>query len=266
MKIYDCFTFLNELELLELRLMTLDKITDYFVIVEANQTHSGVPREYLFEKNTHLFEKFLPKIRYIKTVLPTSDPRRSWENENFQRNEIMRGIGDADPDDFIMISDLDEIPNPEGVLDGINNKNWDKFILEQKLTYYYVNNVGGQNWHGTVVTKRKNIVSPQQCRDADRRNPSCVILEGGWHYSYLGDVDKIKQKMDSYAEHTEVVQSFGTYVKDKEHIAECIATGKDLFKRDNDWRYAKKFVSIEEMGHIEVKEWMKKYPQFVKEI
>jgi len=266
MKIYDCFTFLNEIELLELRLMTTDKIADYFVIVEANQTHSGVAREYLLEKNMHRFEKYREKIRYIKTVLPFNDPRLSWRNENFQRNEITKGITDADPDDFIMISDLDEIPNPDGVLDAINNKKWEQFILEQKLCYYYVNNVGGQNWHGTVVTKKKNIKSPQYCRDVDRNNPPRVVLEGGWHYSYLGSVDKIKEKMNSYAEHTEVVQSFGTYVKDRDHIAECVATGKDLFKRDDDWRYAKKFVTLEEMGHKEVKEWMKKYPQFVKEI
>ena len=264
MKIYDCFTFLNELELLELRLMTTDKIADYFVIVEANQTHSGKPKEYIFEQNKDRFTKFLHKIRYIKIVLPTSDPRQSWRNENFQRNEIMRGVDDALPDDYIMISDLDEIPNPEGVLDAINNKKWEQFILEQKLCYYYVNNVAGQNWHGTVVTKRKNIKSPQHCREHDRRNPPRVVLEGGWHYSYLGNVDKIKEKMDSYAEHTEVVQSFGTYVKDRDHIAECVATGKDLFKRDDDWRYAKKFVSLEEMGHSEVKEWLIKYPNFAK--
>ena len=266
MKIYDCFTFLNELELLELRLMTTDKIADYFVIVEANQTHSGVPKEYILEKNMILFEKYRSKIRYIKTILPQTDPRLSWQNENFQRNEITKGISDADSDDFIMISDLDEIPNPEGVLDGIHKRKWDKFILEQKLTYYYVNNVAGQNWHGTVVTKKKNIVSPQRCRNVDRSNPPCIILEGGWHYSYLGDVEKIKQKMNSYAEHTEVIQSFGNYVKDEDHIAECVATGKDLFKRDDDWRYAKKFVTLDEMGHKEVKEWMKKYPQFIKEV
>lgn len=265
MKIYDCFTFLNELELLELRLMTTDKIADYFVIVEANQTHSGVPKEYILEKNLYKFEKFLPKIRYIKTVLPHKNPLQSWPNENFQRNEVVKGITDADPDDYIMISDLDEIPNPDGVMDAINNKSWEQFILEQKLTYYYVNNLAGQNWHGTVVIKRKHLITPQRCRDVDRQNPPRVVLNGGWHYSYLGNADKIKQKMDSYAEHTEVIQQFGNFVKDKNHIEECIATGKDLFKRDNDWRYAKKFVSLEEMGHPEVKEWMIKYPQFIKE-
>lgn len=266
MKIYDCFTFLNELELLELRLMTTDKIADYFVIVEANQTHSGIPKEYIIEKNWHLFEKYHSKIRYIKTVLPCINPSQSWTNENFQRNEIVKGITDADPEDYIMISDLDEIPNPEGVLDAINNKKWEQFILEQKLTYYYVNNLAGQNWHGTVVIKKKMLITPQRCRNVDRHKPPRVVLNGGWHYSYFGGVDKIKQKMDSYAEHTEVVKEFGNFVKDKKHIEECVKTGKDLFKRDNDWRYAKKFVSLDEMEHIEVKEWMIKYPQFVKNI
>lgn len=39
MAIYDCFTFFNEIELLEWRLKLLDEVVDYFVIVESNMTH-----------------------------------------------------------------------------------------------------------------------------------------------------------------------------------------------------------------------------------
>jgi len=258
MKIYDCFTFLNEIELLELRLMTLDKIVDYFVITEGNMTHSGIPREFILNKDHPIFKKYGDKIRYIRTNLPYTN--NSWGNENFQRNELARGIKDAQPDDYIMISDIDEIPNPVGVMEGIKTNGWEQFVMEQKLTYYYVNCKAGQNWHGTVVLKKKHLRTPQRVRDS-RQNPPRVILEGGWHYSYLGGVDKIMEKMNSYAEYTEVIDQFGTYLKDKEHIVECVTSGKDLFKRDGDWRYTKSFVSLEEMGHPEVKEWLIKYPQ-----
>jgi beta-1,4-mannosyl-glycoprotein beta-1,4-N-acetylglucosaminyltransferase len=262
MKIYDCFTFFNELELLELRLMTLNDIVDYFVIVEADRKHSGPPKEFILEKNKDLFQKYIHKIRYVKVSLPDHNPTNAWPNENFQRNAIMRGIQDADPEDYIMISDLDEIPNPDGVMDAIENKKWEQFILEQKLTYYYVNNLNGLNWHGTVVIKKKLLKTPQYCRDIERRNPPRVVLNGGWHYSFIGDVDKIKTKLESYAE----TQTNNPEINNDEHILNCLETGKDLFKRDDDWRCAKKFVSLDEMGHEAVKEWMKKYPQYVKEI
>lgn len=274
MKIYDCFTFFNEIELLELRLMTMDDITDYFVIVEADTTHSGKPKEggFILDQYKDLLEKYIHKIRYVKTKLPYTrentpsfSSRHSWGNENFQRDAIMRGIPDAAPDDFIIISDLDEIPNPKGILEGINEKHWEQFLMDQKLCYYYVNCKSGQNWHGTVVLKRKLLQTPQKVRDS-RHNPPRVIQNGGWHYSYLGSVDKIMDKMNSYAEYTQVIDEFGPYLKDKEHIVECVTNGKDLFKRDDDWRYAKKFVTLEEMGHDVVKEWLKKYPQYVKEI
>jgi beta-1,4-mannosyl-glycoprotein beta-1,4-N-acetylglucosaminyltransferase len=58
-KIYDCFIFFNELDLLELRLNVLDSYVDYFVICEASVTHSGINKEYIFENNKHRFSKFL---------------------------------------------------------------------------------------------------------------------------------------------------------------------------------------------------------------
>ena len=73
MKIFDCFCFLNELELLELRLMELYDTVDYFVISEANKTHAGNPKEFIFEKNKKRYKKYLDKIIYVKvTDLPTA--------------------------------------------------------------------------------------------------------------------------------------------------------------------------------------------------
>ena len=41
MKIFDCFIYFDEDLLLDLRLTTLDKFVDKFVIVESNLTHTG---------------------------------------------------------------------------------------------------------------------------------------------------------------------------------------------------------------------------------
>ena len=54
-KIYDCFNFFNELDLLEIRLNTLYDIVDYFVIIESNLTHSGEVKPFYYEDNKSRF-------------------------------------------------------------------------------------------------------------------------------------------------------------------------------------------------------------------
>lgn len=111
MAIYDCFTYFNEIELLELRLSVLDSFVDYFVLVEANKTFTNEDKEFHFEKNKHLFTDYADRIIYIKVDdMPNSD--NAWDREKHQRNCIMKGLSRAHPDDLIIISDIDEIPNP----------------------------------------------------------------------------------------------------------------------------------------------------------
>ncbi len=122
MKVYDCFTFYNEFELLELRLESLYDVVDWFVIVEANKTHTNEPKPYNFIERRNDYRKYLPKIRYIQ--MDADVPFKGigdWSIENAQRDYIMRGLVDAQPDDLIFISDLDEIPAPD-VLSRLYNE------------------------------------------------------------------------------------------------------------------------------------------------
>ena len=63
MKIYDCFMFSDEEMLLDLRLNSLDKFVDRFVIAEASYFHNGEPKELNFKIEN--FSKFKDKIEYI---------------------------------------------------------------------------------------------------------------------------------------------------------------------------------------------------------
>ena len=109
MKVYDCFSYWDEDLLLDLRLNILNEYIDYFVIVEGNKTWQNNSKKFRFNINNFL--KFKDKIIYIKVDdLPDGD--NPYLRENFQRNAISRGILNADKDDLIIISDLDEIPNP----------------------------------------------------------------------------------------------------------------------------------------------------------
>jgi hypothetical protein len=64
--VYDCFTFFNELDLLEIRLNTLDAVVDKFVIAEATRTHTGKHKDLVFKLNQSRFARFLDKIIYVE--------------------------------------------------------------------------------------------------------------------------------------------------------------------------------------------------------
>lgn len=106
---YDCFPFFNELDILEIRLNTLDKHVDKFVLVEASKTQSLLDKPYFFEENKARYSKFLNKIIHVKVSDNPDLP--GWVMENHQRNCITRGLVDCNGEDTILISDVDEIPN-----------------------------------------------------------------------------------------------------------------------------------------------------------
>ena len=125
-KIYDCFMFNNENDLLNIRLNILNKYVDYFVIIESAETHSGLKKKLFFD--VEKFPEFKNKIIYgIIEKFPHN--LSAWEKENYQRNFISKFLKEAEDDDYILISDLDEIPN----LNNINFKNFrEKIIVFQQ--------------------------------------------------------------------------------------------------------------------------------------
>ena len=149
MKIFDCFMYFNEDVVLDLRLNMLDKYVDYFVIVESSFTHKGDERQLQFDSKK--FEKFKNKIIYlvyekkpnnIKEILNDEhedDKSRKYIfnsilRENGQRNFILNGLEDANEEDLILISDVDEIPNLEELeISKINQK---IIMFKQEMFYY----------------------------------------------------------------------------------------------------------------------------------
>ena len=186
MKIFDCFMYFDEEIVLEVRLNTLDKFVDYFVIVESKFTHKGDPRDLKF--NHKKFEKFKDKIIYLiydelpKEVEPINNQdnqnevsRKSLWNaiyrENGQRNHIEKGLIDAKENDIILISDVDEIPN----LTNINFKEVNKKILlfKQDMFYYKFNlSLPDLIWTGTKGCKKKHLINPQWLRNIKDRKYS----------------------------------------------------------------------------------------------
>ncbi len=205
--IYDCFSYWDEDLLLDLRLNILDSFVDYFVIIEGNKTWQNNPKNLVFDINK--FQKFKNKIIYIP-VKDLPDGENPYLRENYQRNCIMRGLKNAKKDDKILISDLDEIPNPDVLK---NFKKEMKYAVFKQKHFYYKFNLQSKNhpyWLGSRICIFSELKSPQWLRDLkfkkrafwrfDKRRLNNIILNGGWHFCNLKSLDKLQYKYKNLCE------------------------------------------------------------------
>jgi len=233
MKIYDCCMFFDEEVLLSLRLKTLNKYIDKFIIVESKYTHSGDKKKLIFDINK--YTEFKNKINYIiiddlpegieKLNNDDDENQKSikyimnaLKRENYQRDRITDGLSDASPNDWVIISDLDEIPN----LDKINFTKINKKIIffKQRVFYYKLNlELKNIHWIGSKAVQKKNLISPQWLRNIKDKiyskwrldiifskkkyNDIFCVDDGGWHFSYIKKPEDIEKKLKSYLHHRE---------------------------------------------------------------
>lgn len=257
--IYDCFTFFNELDLLEIRLNELNQVVDKFVLVESNRTFTNQPKPLFFEDNKKRFEPFLDKIIHIvvrkhPTFFYKFRPTKTWDFENNQRESIKLGLKNCKADDVIIISDVDEIPKAEKVKlyaqqDHIK-------VFEQDLFYYFLNCIcteyvkdseknkaqGTKNgkgyWRGSVMLNYEDIHTikkSRMLRDTETKQIN-IIEEGGWHFSFLGGLEKVITKLNAYS-HAGEAKYNPEYLKKPEEIEKLMNSGLDLFGRDIQYKF-----------------------------
>ena len=268
--------YFDENTVLDVRLNYLNKYVDKFVIIKAEYNHKGEKRKPQFDiKN---FEKFKDKIIYllIKQKIPgmyeindfDSDDKKNGKyvmnalkRENFQRNCIADGLSDASDEDWIIISDLDEIPNlNDNDLKSIKSP----IIFFKQLMMYYKFNLVLENysWIGSKACKKKSLKSPQWLRNIKDRAYSWwrldtlfsenkyikikIIENGGWHFSYLKSPEDIEKKLKSYLHHTE----YELNPVDVKDIKEMIINKKTIYNlkvdsRSNKFDDGNKLVKID---------------------
>jgi beta-1,4-mannosyl-glycoprotein beta-1,4-N-acetylglucosaminyltransferase len=225
--------FFDEEMLLELRLNTLDKFVDKFIIVESAYTHSGKEKKLIFDINK--YPKFKEKIDYIivrdlpqgieqinnddsNLEITNKEIMNALRRENFQRNAIKRGLINANDNDWIIISDLDEIPDLSNI--NFNSINEKIIFFKQKVFYYKLNlELKTLRWIGSKACKKKYLKSPQWLRNvkdkiypkwrldiifSEKRYNSVFFVEnGGWHFSFVKKPEDIEKKLKSYMHHRE---------------------------------------------------------------
>lgn len=211
MKTYDCFMFFNELDLLEIRLQEMWDVTDTFVIAEANVGHSGKPKNYILLDNWERFKPYADKIKRIEVDNFPSTAVTGMDRDRFQRASLARGLTDVQPDDLVIISDLDEIPRAEIIKMIKEDENdWDKYILylpmfQFRLNYMKIHEV--TKGVSVMVTRGRAYTNPQQEREytfpwIPKPEHTVFVEHGGWHFSYFGDDAHAVTKIKNFA-HTE---------------------------------------------------------------
>lgn len=229
MKVTDSFIFFNELDILEIRLNTLNDKVDTFILVESTVSHSGKEKPLFYEENKKRFEKFNHKIvhcivedtpnsfeeaqqRFLSPkdeleknilmhCLTTSNVphgESQWLREFYQHESVRRGMlmANLQDDDICFVSDVDEIwnPNIEYPIDDFSVSK-----LRQNVHMAFLNLKSSEEWIGTYYTKYRNIKNASANHfDTVAKTKHIIVENGGWHFTYQGGLEKIKTKLENF--------------------------------------------------------------------
>lgn len=232
MKIIDSTIFHNEYDILELRLATMYDHVDRFVIVEADHTHTGIYKGFNLEKQKERYLKYWDKINYIQLndACRFSD---SWKNENWQRDQLSLGWTDINDNDIILVSDCDEIIRPEAI-EHIKNTDYGCYRLMMPVFYFKFNYLDTKlNWHykdwGRAFRGWKSNGQDMRFRTKIPNKETIILHHAGWHFSWIGNEDFIKNKIKSFA-HTEINKP---HISNNINIEKFIKQGTDHFRPEN---------------------------------
>ena len=242
MKIIDCTSFYNEHMMYEVRLNVLKDKVDKFIVTESTYSHSGKKKKLNFDINN--YPKFKDKIKYI--VIDKEPDGIVEENNNpyLQRSnslkrialsydESLKELKNFSNNDFIMLSDNDEIPNLNSE-DFLKNNN--SIVLFNQLFFYYKFNLlyDKMIWPGTKGCTKGKLKSLSWLRNIKlKKYPFWrldtlfsstkyidlnIIKDGGWHFTNLKSPEEMYDKFMNFGHHDEFRLSGITIEKIREKI------------------------------------------------
>jgi hypothetical protein len=218
-KIYDCFPFFNELELLQVRFSEMYHHVDKFVILESAETYSGKSKPLHFAENRHLFDKYKDKIIHV-VVNGHFKGKDAWDREWYQREQMIRGLKGCHSNDIIFLSDLDEILRGDKVkeiAEIVKSKEAQAVVCHHKMYCAYLNRYLGDSWPGTVATTFKEYkrLGGRKTRKIRNQAPGTLrrikvskvatVKDAGWHFNSMGGFDRFVTKLESFS-HQELNQ------------------------------------------------------------
>ena len=249
--VYDSFQFFNELDILKLRMNVLKDVVDYFVISESTVTFSGDPKPLYYNENKEMFKEFEHKIIH-NIVDDTPMDCNAFMRDHHQKCAVARGLKDCKPDDIVIFSDVDEIPNPDTLKELLPNVEDGKiYMLAQRLFYCYLDmeevsgnllsvtgefdDVEKKQWLGTKICRYSVLdnYTTEELRNKEQKAIGVRVPNGGWHFSYMGGgkkqstADRVKYKIKSAA-HQEYNNRHILW-----NVRKNIKNMQDIFGRDS---------------------------------
>lgn len=238
--IYDCFTYFNEKEILEIRINELAPLNPVHILIESKYTFTGK------EKNLDYADgdfKYDSVINFCADVPNNGNP---WDNEFSQRNYIKTALQTFNPkdDDIIIISDVDEIPRCESVV---------TYLPQMKQTFLMMNHYGGylnliygrNSWPYCKITTwglLKNTTPNSVRLDG---NDNSALQDAGWHFGWMGGIERAMTKFKSFSHQESEIQQYADYEKLKSRLE----NGQSIFGND--------FIEICEIDQT--------YPKYIKD-
>ena len=226
-KIWDCCNFLNENDLLEIRVNQHWDHVDHFIILEAGQTHTGDSKPFNFDKQR--FEKYSSKLIYetidtvdeLFDVIPSLDPIAQsylsmnrngqnsidWVRDHLQGNHHVKLLGKhgAKPEDVVVITPVDEIisdkafsdlniifseKNEKFPLGGYQTKSFVRPMLGLFMKFYFhkLNLFKDVQCCGQITEYSTLLdVCPTVARSLSACTHNCLMGDMGWHFSCMDD-------------------------------------------------------------------------------
>ncbi|KXV19254.1 hypothetical protein AD933_02055 [Acetobacter malorum] len=243
-KIYDCFLFFNELDILEMRLNELYDSVDHFVIGEASQTYTGKEKKKYFLENKERFTKFLDKIIYVD-IKSDGNFEEVWDREFYQRGQILNPLKNIADDSVIIFSDVDEIPNKYALRKAVEFDG----VMHMKMNFfqYYLNMLIDDNWVAPYTIKKKYLNKLTTAEDTPGKSIYLArysidqyahLLDipfekaqkcCGWHFTFMGGIKTIQQKLAAYS-HTD--DYWPAMMKDEAKLQEVLDIGIRIWSND----------------------------------
>lgn len=238
-KIYDCVTFFRENYMTNLRFDLLNDTVDFFVVCESKYDHKNNYKGFNFILKK---KKIKNKLIYIKILkdFPTTDS--PWERQAYQRDYMLNVIKNiANPNDYILFSDPDEIPNPK-IIKNIKLKKKFGIFFQKTYVYNFLTYAKQYSpWEGTRIAKLKNLESIDYLRQKilsknlkkwwrpDKEKSIEIFENGGWHFNNFLSPKELSLKLKTFA-HTEFAHNS---FSDPKIIRSKINRGEDLYGRNH---------------------------------
>ncbi|ATU73049.1 N-acetylglucosaminyltransferase [Komagataeibacter rhaeticus] len=260
-KVYDCFSFFDELDILDIRLRELNDIVDYFVICESSLTFNGDPKPKLFLENAGRYKRYQDRIIHFSVdFFPAGSDH--WSRDTYQKEQIRKAIAHVRPDDLIIFSDVDEIPRRAALQKALEFDGVTQFSMN--MYQYYLNMVYRHDWDAAYALPKKYLDAldvekkggndslsvarynmPAIARTAGIAHN--VIHDAGWHFTHMGGVERLLKKFSSYAHAHDF---WPNLMKDEKRLRQQIDIGIRIWSADELARY----VPVDESYPIFVRE------------